>query len=95
MAIRITTIAERDSTIIKVDGRVQNADVDELMRTCSELQGPFALDLADVASVDREAVAVLRQLVRLSAELRAVSPYIKLLLESIDRSVRRPDGDEV
>ena len=58
MTIRITTIPESSQTIVKVDGRLQLADVDELVQMLQGLTGPAALDLTELQSVDRAAVTI-------------------------------------
>ena len=93
MTIRITTIAEPSRTIVKVDGRLQRGDFEELERMIQGLDGPAALDLTDLQSVDRAAAALLRKLIGLGVELRSASPYVKLLLESESGRQRRNSED--
>ena len=93
MTIRITAIAEPSRTIVKVDGRLQHSDFEELERMVQGLDGPAALDLTDLQSVDRAAAALLRKLIGLGVELRAASPYVKLLLESESKRQRRNSED--
>ncbi len=93
MTIRITTIAEPSRTIVKVDGRLQCGDFEELERMIQELEGPAALDLTELQSVDRAVAALLRKLIGLGVELRSASPYVKLLLEPESGSQRRDSED--
>ena len=93
MTIRITTLSEPGGTIIKVDGHLRGEAVGELARVCQESQGPLALDLGAVTSVDREAAAVLRELARQGAALRALSPYVTLLLEAGAERVEHGSDD--
>jgi len=95
MTMRITATPQQNGTTIKVDGHLRREDVGELTRVCGEQAGPVDLDLTDVTSIDREAAAVLRQLLRTVAELRAASPYIRLMLESGAEPLRGGRGDEV
>jgi hypothetical protein len=82
MNMRITATPQQSGTTLKVDGQLRREDIGELTRVCREQTGPVHLDLTEVTSVDREAAAVLRQLLGTVAELRAASPYVKLLLEA-------------
>jgi ABC-type transporter Mla MlaB component len=93
MSVRITTITERTQTVLKVDGRLERDDVDELMRLVQGLDGPAALDLAELQTVDREALVLLREILSLDIEIRAVSPYVKLLLELESNRQRRDKED--
>ena len=94
MTMRITATPQQSGTTIKVDGHLRREDVGELTRVCGEQAGPADLDLTDVRSIDREAAAVLRQLLK-TVELRAASPYIKLLLEAGAEPLRGGKEDEV
>ncbi len=81
MSIRITTIPEPDTTVIKIDGRLKGDDIEELARVFREVVGPIALDLTDLQSVDRTFVVMLREAIAKGMELRAASPYVELLLK--------------
>lgn len=95
MTMRITATLEQSGTSIKIDGRLGREDIGELTRACRHQPGAVHLDLTDVTSVDREAAAVLRQLLRTVAELRAASPYIRLLLEAGAEPLRGGKEDKV
>lgn len=81
MSIRITTIAEVDTTVVKIDGRLTSEDMEELARALDEVTGPIALDLSDLRSVERAFVPILQEAIAGGMELRAVSPYVELLLK--------------
>jgi hypothetical protein len=81
MSIRITTIAEVDTTVVKIDGRLTSEDMEELARALDEVTGPIALDLSDLRSVERAFVPILQGAIAGGMELRAVSPYVELLLK--------------
>ena len=81
MSVRITTISEPGTTVIKVAGWLRNADREELVRIFREVDGPVALGLVDLQSVDRTSVALLRESIAAGMQLRAASPYIELLLK--------------
>ena len=82
MTIRITTLAEPGGTIVKVVGRLDRADFEELVRTMQLFGGHAGLDLTELQSIDRAAVIELRELINRGVEVRSASPYVKLLLES-------------
>jgi hypothetical protein len=94
MTIRITTIAEPARAIVKVDGRLERDDFDELVRTIEGLNVPAALDLSDLQSADRASMGLLCDLFGLGLELQSASPYIRLLLEaeSARRRGRSPEA---
>jgi hypothetical protein len=94
MTMRITATPQPSGAIIKVDGHLGREDIGELTRVCQEQTGPVHLDLTEVTSVDREAAVAPRQLLRTVAELRAASPYIRLLLETGAEPLRGGKEDE-
>jgi hypothetical protein len=57
-------------------------DIDDLKRVLQQVDGRVALDLVDLHSVDRAAVALLREILQVRDELYCVSPYVYLLLKS-------------
>ncbi len=81
MSIRIRTISEPGTTVIKVDGRLTVDDTEELVRIFREVAGPAALDLTELQSADRACVVLLRESIAAGMELRAASPYVELLLK--------------
>jgi len=91
MSIRIITTSEPGRTLIRIAGQLKRADMVELMRIFQELDGPAALDLTELQSVDREAVVQLREFIDLGLELQAASPYVELLLKSGSCRNRRKD----
>ena len=94
MTIRITTITEPSGTVLKVDGRLESADQEELVRTLQEREGPVTLDLTDLMAVDRSAAALLREILAMGVELRSASPYVKLLLASNPGTPRKTEREE-
>lgn len=81
MSIRITTIVEQETTVIKIDGRLTCDDAEELVRILHEVDGQAALDLTDLQTVERPCVGLLRESIDGGMELRAASPYVDLLLK--------------
>lgn len=82
MAVRITTIEQASGTTIRVDGRLQAVDVDELMREMSRAGDLVSIDLSDLKSADREAARFLRGLIAQGVVLHAATPYVHLLLNT-------------
>lgn len=82
MTIRITTTTDDLRTVLKIDGRLNAEDIEELSRAHRSVEGSAALDLSELQSADRDGVARLRELVALGTEIRGASPYIELLLKA-------------
>ena len=64
-----TTTDDEGPTILRLEGQVTDAWVDELRRVCHETSGdhdgglrPLVLDLTDVFFIDAEGVALFREL---------------------------------
>ena len=66
--------------MVTVAGRLEPSCLEELQKLCRSIEGPFTLDLSSLLSADAEGLAVLRELEAQGAELRGVSPFIRLLL---------------
>lgn len=81
MSIRITVVSDPGTTVIKIAGWLKQADTEELLRVFRELDGPAALDLSDLQSVDRTSAALLREFIAAGTTLRAATPYVELLLK--------------
>lgn len=82
MTIRISQASDDRRTVLKVDGRLNAGDVEELTRAFQSAQGMKALDLSELQSADRVGVEILRDLVSMGAEVRGASPYIELLMKT-------------
>ncbi len=80
MVIRISKTVEEHRTVLKVDGRLKAADLQELTRAYESGGRATALDLSELQSADRDGVAYLRKLVSEGVEVRKASPYIELLI---------------
>ncbi len=81
MAIRISVSAEEQS-ILQIDGWLDEEAADELQRVARKQSMPLVLDLNGIRSVDPHGVRVLLALADEGAELRGLSNYLELLLES-------------
>ena len=79
MTLRIQRSTESDLMVFKLTGRIQAADVPELLSLMrAEFSGyPMVLDLTDVKLVDRDAVLFLALSEATGAQLRNCSAYIR------------------
>jgi ABC-type transporter Mla MlaB component len=82
--------SDRDSihTTLRLEGRVTQADLSELERTCKESQKEglrLVLDLTGVSFVDREGVAALNRMRRDGIILTGCSPFVGELLKESSR----------
>jgi len=78
------TERQPERVTVRLEGRLVGAWVDEVRRACQpflETGAEIAVDFARVSFVDREGVALCRQLRRGRASLRNCSPFVK---EQID-----------
>jgi ABC-type transporter Mla MlaB component len=67
-------------TTLVVEGRLAGPWVDELRRSATSQQRPFALDLAGLSYADETGVALLSQLVADGAEVVRTTAYVATLL---------------
>ena len=81
MTVRIETTIEGSKTIVSVAGRLAVSEANELLRECNSIEGGFLLDLTGLRSADPDGIEAIRKLVHAGAELRGVSPFIRLLLD--------------
>ncbi len=70
---------ENDVTLVTIAGRLAAANVRELHDLCECFEGTLVLDLSDLVSADAQGLEALRELEDRGAELRNVSPFIRLL----------------
>ncbi len=80
MVVRITRTNSDASTVLRVDGLLQAADVDALHREYRTASGHVTLELSELRSADSHGVEAIHELVSLGARLRGLSPYLELLL---------------
>jgi len=82
MVVRITKTNSDASTVLRVDGLLQAADVEALHRECHTAGGNVTLELSELRSADSHGVEAIHELVSRGARLRGLSPYLELLLGS-------------
>jgi len=78
------SVSEQDSScrIIKLEGKLLQAWVDEVRRLCVEAEeGSLpSLDLSGLSFVDRPGTELLQQLLRQGVRIHACSPFVAGLL---------------
>ncbi|HMC77110.1 MAG TPA: hypothetical protein VKH34_08250 [Vicinamibacterales bacterium] len=72
---------EADRRVVRVAGRLSVAQVPELLSACAA-DGPLALDLSDVVSVDVAGIEALQRVRAQGATLVGAPGYIQLKLDS-------------
>jgi hypothetical protein len=80
MTLRIHRSVESDLVVFKLTGRIQAADIPELLtllKSDSSWRGGIVLDLEQVRLVDRDAVLFLALSEVVGAKLRNCSAYIR------------------
>ncbi len=81
--LRISVSEQEPSCrIIKLEGKLLQAWVDEVRRVCIEAEegSPPSLDLSGLGFVDRPGAEMLQQLLRRGVRIQACSPFVAELL---------------
>ena len=76
----ITTQKKPDHTLVTLDGRLADSDVEEVHRVLSAVSGAVALRLCDLESCSEGAVAELRHWLDAGFTLQGATPFMRLLL---------------
>jgi len=77
--LRIDTIENGGTALLKLEGRVMGAWVDEVRRSCRTALGrgvAVTLDLSAVSFVDPEGIVLLRELASRRVALANTTPFI-------------------
>jgi ABC-type transporter Mla MlaB component len=77
--LRIDAIETDGTALLKLEGRVMGAWVDEVRRSCRDALGrgvTVTIDLASVSYVDAEGIALLRELASRRVALANTTPFI-------------------
>ena len=78
------SVSEQDSSchIIKLEGKLLQAWIDEVRRLCVETEeGSFpSIDLSRLSFVDRAGVEMLQQLLQQGVRIHSCSPFVAELL---------------
>ena len=83
---------EAERRVVRLAGRLGEAQVPELLMACGQA-GPLLLDLSDLLSADAAGIEALQRVQARGAESISVPAYIQLQLESPSRTRKRgPTG---
>jgi hypothetical protein len=80
----IGVVQEQHRRLVRLAGRLGEAQVPELLIACGE-HGPLELDLSDLLSADAAGLEALQRIRARGASLVGVPGYIQLQLESPSR----------
>ena len=83
MDCRIQVVQEGDLRIVRVAGRLEDAQVPDLLAACYEADRAVQVDLTDVISIDTIAVEALHRVRDAGARLVGVPKYIQLKLDTL------------
>jgi hypothetical protein len=81
----IGVVQEEDRRVLRLAGRLGEAQVPELLRACADA-GPLQLDLSDLVSADRAGLEAVQRIQARGVVLVGVPGYIQLQLDSPSRS---------
>ena len=87
----IGVVDESDRRIVRLAGRLAEAQVPELLMACGGA-GPLELDLSDLLSADAAGLEALQRVQARGATLVGVPGYIQLQLASPSRTRARGRG---
>lgn len=90
----IGIVQEEDRRVVRLAGRLADAQVPELLIACGE-PGPLQLDLSDLVSADPVGLDALQRVQARGATLVDVPGYIRLQLESPSRMRARGPGGKL
>jgi hypothetical protein len=88
--MRVTRLELASGTILLVEGRLVSAYTDELARECRSLPPGLILDLKNLRGVDARGATLLAKLLSQGAQLRGVSPYVRLRIEQQHSRLESP-----
>jgi chromate transport protein ChrA len=71
--------------IVEIHGWLREDVLGELESVCESVPGPLRLNLSCLEGADQAGLLVLHMRVHAGARLEAMSPYIRLLLDSENR----------
>ena len=89
MAVRITASTDGPTNTVRIEGRLDEADLPDLLSDCLSKEG-LKLDLGGLQSADKAGVRALRWLVAAGAEVCHASPTCRGY--STSRMTRRHRG---
>ena len=92
--LKITTVTDRQSTTLQLEGRLAGAWVKELEKCCrsavhTKTTRPLVIDLSAVTYIDAEGRDLLKKIYRAGAELVASGCLTSCVVKEITQGVRR------
>ena len=88
MLCRILTRRENDRLVVRLAGRLGEAQVPDLLEVCEQSNGPPLLELDELLSADGIGMDALRRIEEQGAELVGMPQYIRLKLDVLARDHR-------
>jgi hypothetical protein len=82
---RILTRRENERLVVRLAGRLGEAQVPELLEVCEQSNGPPLLELDELLSADGIGMDALRRIEEQGAELVGMPQYIRLKLDVLAR----------
>jgi hypothetical protein len=79
---RITTEKQRALTLVTLDGRLTDSDVEEIHRVLSSVTGPVVLSLSGLETCSGKAVVELKQWLAAGFTLQGATPFMRMLLNN-------------
>ena len=94
--LRITTLVQREATILRLEGRLAGPWVQELKRCWAAAVGrkkaaPYSVDLSAVTYIDSDGKALLKKIHQEGAKLVASGCLTSCIVEEISGAVPRPE----
>lgn len=77
---RITTEKKCDHTLVTLDGRLTDSDVEEVHRALSSVPRPSILSLSGLETCSEGSVAELKQWLAAGFTLQGETPFMRMLL---------------
>ena len=85
MLCRILTRRENDRLVVRLAGRLGEAQVPDLLEVCEQSNGPPLLELDELLSADGIGMDALRRIEEQGAELVGMPQYMRLKLDILAR----------
>lgn len=89
MPCRIESRRQNDRVVLRLAGRLTEAQVPDLLEACATAGAPPRIELDELVSADAVGIDALSRVERLGAELVGLPEYIRLKLEVLARETKR------
>ncbi len=93
MTFRITSFSDKNTTTIRVEGRLTTQGVKDLTKTIQGAAASVHLDLSNLQLADDEGVRALQSYFAQGMKLTGASTYIRQLLAQTPFSWKKPSSD--